>query len=274
MPEAKNIQILTDNKAVRKTVWELLENLQKELFIKNACFVACQGGFSTQNYIRAKVNAGLDFTASKSESPRGPSYGRIPKAAAHPELYGQLLHWRKEVADENSAELYEVLPTRSLLELVQFLPTNTTALKKIRGIGDIKAKRFGAAITGIIESYCSDHQIPANLMTVSDTPKKPKPDTKAVSFELFKAGKTIDEIAAERGFVRGTIEGHLTHYVGRGELDIFTLMEKGKVEALEQFFSANKEATNGEAKAHFGEQYSWSEIRMVLQYMKSKRGAA
>jgi PIF1-like helicase/Helix-turn-helix domain/HRDC domain len=273
LPEAKNIQILTDNKAVRKTVLELLENLQKELFIKNACFVACQAGFSTQSYIRAKVNAELDFTASKSTAPRGAAFARIPKNTPHPELYAQLLHWREEVAGENGAELYEVLPTRSLLELVQFLPTNTAALKKIKGIGEVKARRFGAAITGIIESYCSAHQIPANLMTISDTPKKPKVDTKAVSFELFKAGKTIDEIAAERGFVRGTIEGHLTHYVSRGELDIFTLMEKGKVAELERFFSANKEASNGEARAYFDEKYSWNEIRMVQQYLKGKGGA-
>lgn len=34
-----------------------------------------------------------------------------------------------------------------------------------------------------------------------------------LSFELLKSGKTIDEIAAERGFVRATIEGHLAHFV-------------------------------------------------------------
>jgi len=107
---------------------------------------------------------------------------------------------------------------------------------------------------------------------IADAPKELKPDTKAVSFELFKAGKTIDEIAKERGFVRGTIEGHLAHYVGTGEVDIFSLMERGKVAELEAFFTANPAAVSSEARAHFQEKYSYSEIKMVMEYLKSKGG--
>ncbi|TAK31018.1 MAG: helicase [Saprospiraceae bacterium] len=274
LPEAKKIQILTDNKAVQKTVLELLDNLQKELFVKNACFVACHSGFSTQNYTHAKVNAELDFAASKSVPPPASAFARAPQNTPHPELYAQLLEWRKEVAAENGSELYEVLPIRSLLELVQFLPTNTTTLKKIKGIGEVKARQFGAAIIHIIENFCQAKQIPANLLVIADAPKELKPDTKAVSFELFKAGKTIDEIAKERGFVRGTIEGHLAHYVGTGEVDIFSLMERGKVVELEAFFTANPAAVSSEARAHFQEKYSYSEIKMVMEYLKGNQKPA
>ena len=273
LPEAKNLQILTDNKAVRKTAQEQLENLQKEIFVKNACFVACKDGFSTQGYIPVKTNAELDFSRTKKTASQPASaFGRIPKNTPHPDLYAQLLQWREEIAGEIGVELYEVLPTRTMLELVQFLPANSTALKKIKGIGDVKAQRFGPDIIRIIEKYCNANQIPANLITHSAPAKTLKSDTKTVSLDLFKSGKTIDEIAAERGFVRGTIEGHLTHFISLGELDIFSVMEREKVVELEAYFTDNQTTATSEAKEHFGEKYSYSEIRMVLQYLKKNSG--
>ncbi len=269
LPEAKNIQILTDNKAVRKTVSELLENLQKEIFIKNACFVACKDGFSTQAYVQTTTNAELDFTAAQSKQPPSSGFSRVPKDLPHPELYARLSRWRDEVADENGLERFEVLSTRSLIELVQSLPTNSAALKKVRGIGEVKVRRFGAAIIGIIEKYCEANNIPSNLMTQAEPVKSSKPDTKALSFELFEAGKTIDEIAAERGFVRGTIEGHLAHFVSLGQLDVFRLMEKEKVEEISQFFVTNHTQSSSAAKANFGEKYSYSEIKMVLEHLRN-----
>lgn len=80
----------------------------------------------------------------------------------------------------------------------------------------------------------------------------------------------MEEIATERGFVRTTIESHLSHYVGLGELDIFELMAKDKVETIEQFFVANNTKSSGEAKAYFGEDCSYGEIKMVLGYLEKK----
>ena len=51
-----------------------------------------------------------------------------------------------------------------------------------------------------------------------------KIDTKTVSFDLFKAGKIVAEIAKERNFTIGTIEGHLAYYVGTGDIDINELV--------------------------------------------------
>jgi uncharacterized protein YpbB len=88
-----------------------------------------------------------------------------------------------------------------------------------------------------------------------------------VSLELFKAGKNLDEIAAERGFVRSTIEGHLAHFVGIGELDIFALLERDQVAEIEQFFRKNNTASSAEAKAHFQDTYSYGQLKMVLQFL-------
>ena len=270
LPEAKNIHLITDNKAVKKTVMELLDGLQKEVFVKNACFELCKMAFTTHGYIRAKTNAELDFLKAKSAAPPVAAMPAAPRNTPHPELYSRLAQWRKETAEEYSFELYEVLPTKVLLELVTFLPTDSASLKQIKGIGESKTKRFGSAITGIIEAYCSAKNIPVNLMAAASPPPPPKSETKVVSFEMFKSGKTIDEIAAERGFVAGTIEGHLAHFVGTGELDIHQLLEAAQVSEISQFLTETKATGTVEAKAHFGEKYSYAQLRMVMGWLKKE----
>ena len=42
-------------------------------------------------------------------------------------------------------------------------------------------------------------------------------DSKAISLDLFVNGKSIEEIAADRGFANSTIEIHLAYFVGSGE---------------------------------------------------------
>lgn len=269
LPEAKKPQFVTDNKAVLKTGTEQLDNLQKEIFVKNACFQVCVQGFGTHAYVRVKVNSELDFLASKNTAP--PSTGYVPgmpKGTPHGELYAQLARWRKMEAEERSVELYEILPTKVLVELVKVLPADPASLRKVKGFGDVKVRHFGPAILEIIENYCSKRGIPTNLLVPAEPPKPPKPDTKLLSLEMFQAGKTIEEIAQERGFVAGTIEGHLSHFVEQGVLDIHDLLDKAKVDEIAAFFTEKQTTSTSEARAHFGEKYSYGDLRMVLGWMK------
>ncbi len=268
LPAVRSIQILTDNKSVRKVAQETLEGLQKEIFIKNACFASVQNGFSASRYLRVKADAELDFRATKSIAIPTETSG-IPKNTPHPALFALLKQWREAVAEEKGVELYEVLPTRSLLEIVQFLPQNLAALKKIKGIGEVKIKQFGPDLAAMIQTYCSEHHVDVGQLPEILVEKPPKTETQTLSFELFKSGKTIDEIAQERGFVRTTIEGHLATFVGLGELDIFALMDREKVQEIEQFFRERNTQLSSEAKAHFEEKYSYGEIKMVLKYMNA-----
>jgi hypothetical protein len=273
MPKTKQIQFVTDNKALLKTLRELLDNLQKEIFTKSACFKVCQNAFITQAYVRAKVDADLDFQKLKN-TPRQTletqtAFGNMP----HPELYARLNAWRDVIAHEMDLETYEVLPSRSLHELVLFLPTNLVTLKKIKGFGDTKVKRFGSAVIGIIQQYAFEKNIKTDALplpfdSVSAAPLH-KTDTKLHSFELFKAGNNIDEIALQRSLSRATVEGHLAYFIGKGELDVFSVLEKKKVETITSFFLEKETHSVVEAKMHFGETYSYGEIKMVLQHLLS-----
>src|SRR5204863_3362840 len=223
LAEVNRIELITDDKAALKRARQHLQNLEKEVLIKQACFMACQAGFSASGYIRAKTNAELDFREDKDVRSTA---AEVPKDTPHPDLYTRLLEWRNVTAEELDRALHEVLPTRSLQELVQLLPMDRASLKKIPGIGKGKLKRFGADLIGIVGTYCAEKNIPARPSEFS------KANTKQVSFDLYKSGKTVAEIAAERHLAVSTIEGHLAYFIARRELDISDFLTKEQVDEI------------------------------------------
>ena len=99
--------------------------------------------------------------------------------------------------------------------------------------------------------------------------KAAKPDTKELSFALYKAGKNIFEIAEARGFAITTVEGHLAHYVSLGMIPVSQFVAKEKfdtiVEASKKMASENKLTP---LKLELGDDYSYSEIRFALATQK------
>jgi len=90
-----------------------------------------------------------------------------------------------------------------------------------------------------------------------------------VSFELFKSGKTTSEIAKERALTQNTIENHLAHYVGLGELDVNQFLSKEKLEKIVAYFKTAENKSFGEAKTFFGDEVTYGEMRMGLSYLES-----
>lgn len=262
----KKMPVITDNKAVKKVADEAMENLQRELFVKKACLDACLSSFSARTYLRAKADASMDF---KPVSPMSAGFAEMHAGASHPELYARLKKWRDEMVQILDVEAYEVMSVKSLIDIAELLPANVTALKKVKGIGDQKAKRFGAQILEIVSRYCVEKGLAGAQLSLPDPePPKPKINTKQLSYDLFRAGKSVAEIAQERSFTVGTIEGHLSHYIGTGEIDITEVIEPARLNTLSAYLKEHYQGELASIKAHFGDAYSFGELRMVVEYLK------
>ncbi len=98
--------------------------------------------------------------------------------------------------------------------------------------------------------------------------KKPKPDTKAISFELFKAGKTPAEIAAERAMTTNTVESHLKHYVSLGMIPVTQFVPKEKFDRIIESFRKHGNGLATPIKEELGDDYSYSEIHFALATQK------
>ena len=269
------MQILTDNKAIEKKVTEKMDELKKELMIKKAGFTVINKSFSTTAYIKAKLNADLDFQKSSKTKSTKSTPSRTPKDIAHPELYNILSQWRAELADEQNVERYQILSTRSLLEIAEVRPTTSVNLNRIHGLGKVRIEKYGAALIEIVLDYSSKNNLATNQLQLASgkkpkEPKAKKPETKSVSLALFQKGKNIEEIAKERGLVSGTIEAHLSHYVAIGEIEATKFLDQKKLDTLVAYFEKAESNSFTDAIHKLGTGYTFGDLRMALSHMKWK----
>ncbi|MCX6182024.1 MAG: helix-turn-helix domain-containing protein [Bacteroidetes bacterium] len=95
-------------------------------------------------------------------------------------------------------------------------------------------------------------------------PKKDKVDTKALSFKLYKEGKSVDEIAKERELSPTTIENHLAHYVALGKLDASVFINEEKMNQIIVAAKAVNSFQLAPIKQVLGDEFTYSDIRFAV----------
>jgi hypothetical protein len=260
-----NLIVELDNKAVQKSLDEPLKRIISDLHVKEICLSACQQGFVFKNYLSIRAKALIDEPQRKKATI---NY----KSDSGNGLTPILKNWRADKAEEFGVDLYLILSQKSIAELSQVMPTSMKELKTIHGIGPQKLKQFGLDILEMCIKYRQENNIETVISegnyTIEEKSKEPKIDTKKASFELFKAGKTMQEIAKERNFSLTTIEGHLANYVTSGEIDLYELIDRKKAQKVIDHFLQTKLLSLTPAKEALGNDYSYGEIRMVLAFLK------
>ncbi len=173
------------------------------------------------------------------------------------------------MAEEKNIPAYVIFHQKVLDSLVETLPSTLAELEMIKGIGKSKVQQYGEEILAYINAYCKNKNIVREVFNPNPsektTVKTAKPDTKQVSFELFKSGKTLLEIAAERDYVVSTIEGHLAHFIETGELEITQIFPQEVIDKISNYLSNNQPEALNEAKNALGDGVSYSAIRAVIK---------
>ncbi|MDR1742369.1 MAG: helix-turn-helix domain-containing protein [Dysgonamonadaceae bacterium] len=232
---------------------------------------ACVSGFYLSDYLRTRALAAI-------EKDKRPTTAVRPKVASventeieNPVLFERLRAWRYQKALEINKAVFVVFSQKTLYELVHYLPQDKHSLLKINGIGDAKAALYGDEIIEKIRTYCEENIIVPPDMTLqtsksksskSAAAKQPKEDTREVTINLFKSGKTMPEIAIERGLALTTIEGHLSQLVAKGELDATKLIATEKLQEIVAYFKSTQDRTLSSAFAHFDGKYTYGELRI------------
>ena len=271
------LHVETDNTEISKKIGNALINLKKEIAVKMAGVQCCEKGFSPANYLRAVSSAELDFTPEKEKKPRSPAY--TESDVAHPELFQTLKDWRSRKAKKEEVANFQVLHQQVLLQIVVCLPDNTADLKEINGVGKKTIEKYGKELVKLVVAYRKKHGIvtvilpePEKLPGESAMAKDVKSPfgTKDTSLDRFNNGLTIARIAQERGLEQSTIEGHLSFFVEKGELDINKLLSPEKQQAIEKGLVVDHNNSLSEVKNALGDDYSYGEIKMMLAYQKHK----
>lgn len=98
--------------------------------------------------------------------------------------------------------------------------------------------------------------------------KKEKGATLKISFDLYKSGKTVEEIAIERGMAITTIEGHLSNFITSGEIDVHDFVSDKKLQAILKVIIELGTEQLSPVKQMLDDDYSYGEIRMAMAYRK------
>ena len=99
--------------------------------------------------------------------------------------------------------------------------------------------------------------------------KKEKVDTRALTYKMFREGKTIKEIAAERSLTVGTVENHLAHFVKNGELEVSEVVSTQHQKMIRGIVkSFNKAYALSDVKNLLPDDYTYAEIKLVIADME------
>jgi hypothetical protein len=265
----ETLNFSTDNKQVKKDLNRQLDQIENLLETKLYCLKGLTEKFSTTNYLGLRAKAVLQ----KLEKPsRSLSKKREAITSTnHPVLFEELRELRHTIAHSENLSHFQIFTQKSLYEMCEYLPVTAKQLRSINGMGKVRVKKYGEEILEIISTYVRGKGLESTAIKYEKsedfneikTTTKKRIDTKQASLELFQNGKTIEEIAKKRGFVKSTIEGHLAHFIPTGEIKITDLMSEKKFKELKKIVKDIKYESFSELKEKIDDKFTYSELRLV-----------
>ena len=103
---------------------------------------------------------------------------------------------------------------------------------------------------------------------------KPRVDTKAESYKLFRDGRSVHEIAMERSLAVQTIEGHLAHYVQQGDIHIEELVSREKLVIIQPVLNEFNGGSLTAIKEKLGNSVGFSEIKLAIAWKEFQSSQA
>ena len=262
-----------DNKETRKTIHESLRRFQGEIQKKTACLESCREGFLLKAYLEARAKGCIEKPIERVHSRRRSETDDTDIFSADNALFAKLKAWRSRRAAEDDVPEFMIIHQKTLMRIAAEKPSALKALKAIKGMGKRKVNRFGEEILRVLSDYGAENgesfSYDYTPLTESDAPRgKVKATTRNVTFDLFMSGKPLSEIASERNLTLSTIEGHIAYFISKGTLGIERFLPSDKVSRIREYFLSQGTKGLTSARMHFGEEFSWGELRMVLAHME------
>ena len=247
-----SLSFSSDNKAVKKDFTTQFDKLQELLSEKVFALKKMTEGFKVQPYLKIRAAAVLQKTTPVKKK-------KLP-SKRDPILALGLRALRDDISKAENIPHFQIFTQETLYAICDSLPRTEKELLKVNGMGKIRVKKYGDEILELIETYCKENGINA----FNEQKKEDKKSTKQISFELFKKGLSIKEIAKERSLTSGTIESHLASYIPSGEVDILELIPLKKYQKMIKEIEAVEYKNLTHLKENVDKSYSFMELRMVL----------
>jgi ATP-dependent DNA helicase RecQ len=209
---------------------------------------------------RKKVTLTKPVTAPEKQA------RHVGEIACDETLFERMRELRKKIADECGVPAYIIFSDVSLRQMARNYPESASDFARISGVGEKKLREFGEVFLNEIALHLATNprqMFAEESFTAPPVRKASLNDTTRETLRRFRAGESVEQIAAARGFAASTIYGHLATAIEAGE--IIDVNELLTAEAQEQIAAAFKKfgfGNIGGARESLGNKFDYGLFRI------------
>ncbi len=137
------------------------------------------------------------------------------------DLFDYLLNLRRQLAQLEGMPPYLIFSDVTLEEMAAMKPITEADMKAVAGVGALKWQKYGLQFLDAIKQYCKENNItpPERRFVPKPSPAETidRMSTFQMTYQLFKEGLSLEEIAEQRNLKVGIITGHLLKLKNEGK---------------------------------------------------------
>lgn len=190
----------------------------------------------------------------------------------HP-LFEVLREVRKEIAQGEGVPPFVIFSDQTLKDMCVKMPQSDSELLTVKGIGEHKLVKYGSHFLQAVQHFIEENPNYAETIkteVVSERKKSGKASANShlETYEMYKQGIDLNEIAKERNLSRQTIENHLIRCYEDGMEVEWQSFVPSEYESLIETAVQNAEDGLKSIKEQLPNEVSYFMIRAYLQIRK------
>ncbi|MBK5345987.1 MULTISPECIES: DNA helicase RecQ [unclassified Bacillus (in: firmicutes)] len=190
----------------------------------------------------------------------------------HP-LFEVLREVRKEIAQGEGVPPFVIFSDQTLKDMCAKMPQSDSELLTVKGIGEHKLVKYGSHFLQAVQHFIEDNPnyaetIKTEVVSESKKSGKASANSHLETYEMYKQGIDLDEIAKERSLSRQTIENHLIRCFEDGMEVDWNSFVPAEYESLIETAVQNAEGGLKSIKDQLPNEVSYFMIRAYLQIRK------
>ncbi|MDM5239497.1 DNA helicase RecQ [Bacillus cereus] len=190
----------------------------------------------------------------------------------HP-LFEVLRDVRKEIAQGEGVPPFVIFSDQTLKDMCAKMPRNDSELLTVKGIGEHKLVKYGSHFLQAVQHFIEENPnyaetIKTEVVTERKKSGKTSANSHLETYEMYKQGIDLSEIAKDRGLSRQTIENHLIRSFEDGMEVNWQSFVPTEYESLIETAVQNAEGGLKSIKEQLPNEVSYFMIRAYLQIRK------
>ncbi|HFK1449643.1 DNA helicase RecQ [Bacillus pacificus] len=190
----------------------------------------------------------------------------------HP-LFEVLREVRKEIAQGEGVPPFVIFSDQTLKDMCAKMPQSDSELLTVKGIGEHKLVKYGSHFLQAVQHFIDENPnyaetIKTEVVTERKKSGKASANSHLETYEMYKQGINLDEIAKERGLSRQTIENHLIRCFEDGMEVDWNSFVPAEYEQLIETAVQNADGGLKSIKEQLPNEVSYFMIRAYLQIRK------